>query len=51
MSKVFKNISSNIAESLLVKLPDPTIKFNLETLSNIKNNSKEKVFKLMENID
>ena len=62
MSKVFKYFYSNLAESLLVKLTDPSNKYNLESVflyySNhsifevfhIKNTSEEKVFKIMENI-
>ena len=62
MSKVFKDSFSNLAESFLAKLPDPSNKYNLESVllyySNfaipevfhIKSTSKEKVFKIMENI-
>ena len=60
MSQVFKDFS-NLAESLLGKLPDPSNKYNLESVFlyylnfaipevfHIKNTSEEKVFKVMEN--
>ena len=63
MSKVFKDFFSNLAESFLAKLPDPSNKYNIESIflyySNfaipgvfhIKSTSEEKVFKIMENID
>ena len=63
MSKVFKDFFSNLAKSFLDKLPDPSNKYNLESVflyySNfaipesfhIKITSEEKVFKIMENIE
>ena len=62
MSKVFKDFFSNLAKSFLDKLPDPSNKYNLESvflyysnfaipeLFHIKSTSEEKVFKIMENI-
>ena len=62
MSKVFKDFFSNLAKSSLDKLPDPSNKYNLESvflydsnfaipeLFHIKSTSEEKVFKIMENI-
>ena len=32
MSKVFKDFFSNVAKSFLVKLPDPSNKYNLEAI-------------------
>ena len=32
MSKVFKDFFSNVAKSFLVKLPDPSNKYNLESI-------------------
>ena len=63
MSKVFKDFFPNLAESFLAKLPDSSNKYTLESVflyySNfavpellyIKSTSKEKVFKIMENIE
>ena len=63
MSKAFKDFFSNLAKSLLDKLPDPSNKHNLESVflyySNfaipeffhIKSTSEEKVFEIMENIE
>ena len=63
MSNLFKDFFSNLAESLLAKLPDPSNKYNLEYIfldhSNfaipevfhIKSTSEEKVFKIMKNIE
>ena len=63
MSKVFKDFFSNLAKSFLDKLPDPSNKYNLESvflyylnfalpeLFHIKSTSEKKVFKIMENID
>ena len=63
MSKVFKDFFSNLAKSFLDKLPDPSNKYNLESVflyySNfaipesfhIKSTSEEKVLKIMENIE
>ena len=60
---MFKDFFSNLAECLLGKLPDPSNKYNLESVflcySNfaipevfhIKNISEEEVFKIMENIE
>ena len=62
MSKVFKYFFSNLGTSLLVKIADPSNKYNLESVflyySNfairevfhIKSTSEEKVFKIMEYI-
>ena len=62
MSKVFKDFFSNLARSFIDKLPDPSNKYNLESvflyysnfaipeLFGIKSTSQEKVFKIMENI-
>ena len=61
MSKVFEDFFSNLAESLLSKLTDPSSYYNLEStflyyssfalleLFHIKNTSEENVFKIMEN--
>ena len=61
MSKVFKDFFSNLAESLLEKLPDPWNNYSLESVFlyflnfvisevfHIKSTSGEKVFKIMEN--
>ena len=63
MSNLFKDFFSNLAESFLAKLPDPSNKYNLEYIfldhSNfaipevfhIKSTSEEKVFKIMKNIE
>ena len=63
MSKAFKDFFSNLAKSFLDKLPDPSNKYNLESvflyysnfaipeLFHIKSTSEEKVFKIMENIE
>ena len=60
MSKVFKDFFSDLAESFLAKLPDPSNKDNLESVFphysslaipavfHIKSTSEEKVFKIME---
>ena len=62
MPKVFKDFFSNLAKSSLDKLPDPSNKYNLESvflydsnfavpeLFHIKSTSEENVFKIMENI-
>ena len=63
MSKVFKDFFSNVAKSLIDKLPNPSNKYNLESvfiyyltfaiseLFHIKSTTQEKVFKMMENIE
>ena len=63
MSNVFKDFFSNVAKSLIDKLPDPSNKYDLESvylyyltflipeLFHIKNITLEKVFKIMENIE
>ena len=63
MSKVFKDFFSNLAESFLAKLPDPSNKYHLESVFfyysglaisevfHIKSTSEEKVFKIMEKIE
>ena len=63
MSNAFKDFFSNVAKSLIDKLPDPSNKYNLESvflyyltfvipeLFHIKNITLEKVFKIMENIE
>ena len=63
MSKVFKDFFSNVAKSFIDKLPDPSNKYNLESvflyylafailkLFYIKSTTEEKVFKIMENIE
>ena len=63
MSNVFKDFFSNVAKSLIDKLPDPSNKYDLESvylyyltflipeLFHIKNTTLEKVFKIMENIE
>ena len=63
MSNVFKDFFSNVAKSLIDKLPDLSNKYNLESvflyyltfvipeLFHIKNITLEKVFKIMENIE
>ena len=60
ISKIFKNFFSNLAESLLIKLPD---KYNLQSLIRcyssfmisddfcLNNTSEEKVMKIMTNIE
>ena len=62
MSKGFEYFFSNLGKSLLVKIADPSNKYNLESvflyysnfaipeLFGIKSTSQEKVFKIMENI-
>ena len=62
ISKIFKNLFSNLAKSLLIKLPNPPDKYNLQsviryyssfTISNdfcLSNISEEKVLKIMTNI-
>ena len=63
MSKVFKDFFSNLAKSFLDKIPDPSNKYNLESvflyylnfaipeLFHIKSTSEEEVFRIMENIE
>ena len=63
MSNVFKDFFSNLAESFLAKLPDPSNKYNLESvffyysnfaipeIFHIKSTLEEKIFKIMENIE
>ena len=63
MSKILKDFFSNLVKSFLDKLPDPSNKYNLESvflyysnfaipeLLHIKSTSEEKVFKMMENIE
>ena len=63
ISKVFKDFFSNLAEFFLAKLPDPSKKYNLESvflyysnlaileMFHIKNISEQKVFKVMEKIE
>ena len=63
MSKVFKDFFLNLAESFLSKLPDPSNKYNLESVFlyywnlaipevfQIKSTSEEKVFKIIEKIE
>ena len=63
ISKTFKNFFSNLAKSLLIKLPNPPDKCNLQsviryyssfTISDdfcLSNTSEEKVLKIMINID
>ena len=63
MSKVFKDFFSNLAKSFLDKLPDPSNKYNLESvflyysnfaipeLFHIKCTSEANLFKIMENIE
>ena len=63
MSKVFKDFFSNLAKSFLDKLPDPSNKYNLESvflyysnfaipeLFHIKSTLEEKVFKIIKNIE
>ena len=63
VSTFFKDFFSNLAESFLANIPDPPNKYNLDSVflyySNfaipalfyIKSTSKEKVFKIMENIE
>ena len=57
MSKVFEDFFSNLAESFLAKLPDPSNKYNLQSVSlyyssfaipevfHIKSTSEEKFLK------
>ena len=63
MSKVFKDFFSNLAKSFLDNIPDPSNKYNLESvflyylnfaipeLFHIKSTSEEEVFRIMENIE
>ena len=63
ISKIFKNFFSNLAKSLLIKLPNPPDKYNLQsvlryyssfTISDyfcLSNTSEEKVLKIMTNIE
>ena len=63
ISKIFKNFFSNLAKSLLIKLPNPPDKYHLQSLiryyfsfmiSNdfcLRNTSEEKVLKVMTNIE
>ena len=63
ISKIFKNFFSNLAKSLLIKLPNPPDKCNLQsviryyssfTISDdfcLSNTSEEKVLKIMTNIE
>ena len=63
ISKIFKNFFPNLAKSLLIKLPDPPDKCNLQsviryysrfTISDnfcLSNTSEEKVLKIMTNIE
>ena len=63
ISKMFKKFFSNLAKSLLIKLPNPPDKHNLQlvlryyfsfTISDyfcLSNNSEEKVLKVMANIE
>ena len=62
MSKIFKKFFSNLAEFLLISLPNPPDKYNLQsvircyssfTISEdfcLSNTSEEKVLKVMKNI-
>ena len=49
--KSFKNVSSNIGKSLLIKLRDAKNNFNLETVFKTRTNLGGTVFKLIKNID
>ena len=63
MSKIFKNFFSNLAKSLLIKLPSPPDKYNLQSVIRyyssimilddfcLSNTSEEKVLKIMTNIE
>ena len=63
ISKIFKNFFSNLAKSLLIKLPNPPDKYNLQsviryyssfTISDdfcLSNTSEEKVVKIMTNTE
>ena len=63
ISKIFKNFFSNLAESLLIKLPNPPDKYNLQsiiryysgtTISDefcLGNTSEENVLKIIVNIE
>ena len=66
ISKVFKDFFSNLVESFIVKLPDPSNKYNLESvflyysnfafpkvlhLKYFRSTSEEKVFKILENVE
>ena len=62
-SKIFKNFFSNLAKSLLIKLPSPPDKYNLQSVIRyyssfmisddfwLSNTSEEKVLKIMTNIE
>lgn len=49
--KSFKNVSSNIGKSLLIKLRDAKNNLNLETVFKTRTNLGGTVFKLIKNID
>ena len=63
ISKIFKNFFSNLAKSLLIKLPSPPDKYNLQSVIKyyssfmisddfcLSNTSEEKVLKMMTNIE
>ena len=63
VSKIFKNFFSNLATSLLIKLPNPPDKYNLQSVIRyyysfmisddfcLSNTSEEKVLKIMTNIE
>ena len=63
ISKIFKNFFSNLAKSVLIKLPNPPDKYNLQSVIRyyssfmisddfcLSNTSEEKVLKLMTNIE
>ena len=63
ISKIFKNFFSNLGQSLLIKLPNPPDKYNLQSVIRcyssfmisddfcLSNTSEEKVLKIMTNIE
>ena len=63
IAKIFKDFFSNLAESLLIKLPNAPNKYNIESVSqyyskfiieepfHLSITSQEEVFKIMQNID
>ena len=63
ISKIFKHFFSNFAKSLLIKLPNPPDKYNLQSVIRfyssfansddfcLRNNFEEKLLKIMTNIE
>ena len=63
IAKIFKDFSSNLAESLLIKLPNASKKYNIESVFqyyskciiekpfHLSITSQEEIFKIIQNID